>query len=221
VLGTTGGGKSTTVSSLIAQCQRAGLACILLDTEGEYTFINRPTDDSQMLGALSRRGLGPSGVADTHVFHLVGRETANPQHPSRTPFYLAFDRLSPYTVTEILELSDAQRGRYWQTYEVAKNLLREFGVFPSHTPGQAHDEERQALELDDFESGYPRMTLSHLLDVSLAFLHVVSKDDGPPRLYNPVFKDNAERLMERVRTAARRDTHADSWRALRGRGCGS
>jgi DNA helicase HerA-like ATPase len=217
VLGTTGGGKSTTVASLIAQFQQAGVACILLDTEGEYTAVSQPTEDHHMRQALSRRGLEPAGVPNSHVYHLAGRETTNPKHPSRTQFYLAFDRLSPYTVTEILELSEAQRGRYWQAYELTKTLLREFGVFPSRRPGQADQEERQALELDDFESGYPRMTLSHLLDISLAFLHVISKDEGPPRLYNQVFKDHADRLVERVRAASIRDTHADSWRALRAR----
>jgi hypothetical protein len=217
VLGTTGGGKSTAVASLIAQFQQAGVACILLDTEGEYTAINQPTSDQHMQRALGRRGLEPAGVPNTHVYHLVSRETTNPEHPSRAQFYLAFDRLSPYTVTEILELSDAQRSRYWQAYEVSKNLLREFGVFPSRTPGQADHDERQALELHDFESGYPRMTLSHLLDISLVFLHVISKDEGQPRLYNQVFKDHIDRLMERVGAASRRDCHADSWRALRAR----
>src|SRR5262249_10982485 len=36
VLGTTGGGKSTTIGGLISQAQAAGVAVILLDTEGEY-----------------------------------------------------------------------------------------------------------------------------------------------------------------------------------------
>ena len=55
VLGTTGAGKSTTIAGQIAEYQRAGMATILLDTEGEYTQINEPTDDPNMLHALQRR----------------------------------------------------------------------------------------------------------------------------------------------------------------------
>src|SRR4051812_11951659 len=45
VLGTTGGGKSTTIAGLVKQAQAAGLAVVLLDVEGEYTFLHEPTDD--------------------------------------------------------------------------------------------------------------------------------------------------------------------------------
>jgi uncharacterized protein len=61
ILGTTGGGKSTTVSGLVDQLQQAGVACVILDTEGEYTSIDQPGDDPSMLrpwnaGDSSRTG---------------------------------------------------------------------------------------------------------------------------------------------------------------------
>ena len=46
ILGTTGGGKSTTVSRLVHQLQKAGVATVLIDIEGEYTEMDqlrRPT----------------------------------------------------------------------------------------------------------------------------------------------------------------------------------
>src|SRR5262245_4469103 len=43
VLGTTGGGKSTTVARLVQQAQAADVAVILLDVEGEYTHLHEPT----------------------------------------------------------------------------------------------------------------------------------------------------------------------------------
>src|SRR5574341_824772 len=45
VLGTTGGGKSTTVSGLINQFHKAGICTIVIDTEGEYTEVGQPTED--------------------------------------------------------------------------------------------------------------------------------------------------------------------------------
>src|SRR5690606_5812548 len=52
VLGTTGGGKSTTVSNQINELQQAGVAVVLVDTEGEYACIDEPTEDADMLAAL-------------------------------------------------------------------------------------------------------------------------------------------------------------------------
>ena len=125
VLGTTGGGKSTTVSGLLQQLQKAGVACVFLDTEGEYTSINQPTDDARMLEALERRGLDAAGVEDTHIYHLVGRESANPSHPDNIAFRLDFSELSPYALQEILGLSDAQQTRFFQAYGFAPKYLSE------------------------------------------------------------------------------------------------
>src|SRR5579863_6027077 len=95
VLGTTGGGKSTTIGRLISQAQAADVAVVLLDTEGEYVQIGEPTDDAGMTAALERRGMAPAGVPNTHLLHLVGTDTANPNHPQRTEFGLSFSALSP------------------------------------------------------------------------------------------------------------------------------
>jgi hypothetical protein len=51
-LGTTGGGKSTTVSNQLVQFSKAGVATVLFDTEGEYTNIDQPTDDKAMISLL-------------------------------------------------------------------------------------------------------------------------------------------------------------------------
>jgi uncharacterized protein len=162
ILGTTGGGKSTTVARLVEQAQSAGCAVILLDVEGEYAFLHQPTTDTRMQAALGRRGLQPAGIPDTRLYHLIGRDTANPGHPRRSAFYLQFGRPSPHAVAEILDLTDAQRERFMQAYDIAKALVRELGIFPR--PGHPEDE-RQVLELDEFDRGYPRLTLSVLMDV--------------------------------------------------------
>jgi type IV secretory pathway VirB4 component len=46
VLGTTGGGKSTTIARLVQQAQAANMAVILLDVEGEYTHLHEPTTNN-------------------------------------------------------------------------------------------------------------------------------------------------------------------------------
>jgi len=168
ILGTTGGGKSTTVSGLVTQLQKADVACIILDTEGEYTTIHEPSDDQKMQSALNRREMTPMGVDNTHVYHLVGRETANPQHPSLTEFKLDFSDLSPHAVKEILDFTPAQELRFFQAFDVCKQLLRDLGVYPARGN---RTEEQQALEIDELETGYPGMTLSQLIDVAGIFQH--------------------------------------------------
>jgi DNA helicase HerA-like ATPase len=162
ILGTTGGGKSTTVAGLVKRAADAGMAVILLDVEGEYTHLHEPTADARMLAALAARGLEPGGVDRMTTYHLVGRDPANPDHPDRRPFSLQFARLSPYAVFEILGLSEAQQERFLKAYDIAKEVMRDLDVFPKKGDPE---QERMALEIDEFERGYPRMTLPILMDV--------------------------------------------------------
>ena len=233
ILGTTGGGKSTTVARLIQQAQAAGMAVILLDVEGEYTQIHQPADDDKMLTALRERGLPAVGVpADsTTLYHLVGRDTTNPDHPRRREFSLQFARLSPYAIMEILDLTDAQRERFMNAYDIAKEVMRDLGIFPAKHNAE---QERMAAELDEFDRGYPRLTLSLLLDV-VGACH--AKADRPPkeggrgrakaeedaepcdfRLYNTILAstEGVKSLRTRMH-AAKVQGNVISWRALLGK----
>ncbi len=213
VLGTTGGGKSTTVSRLIAEAQAAGLAVVLVDVEGEYTQLDAPADDPQMVAALRRRGLAPRGVPNTAVRHLVGRETANPKHPDLKAFSLELARLSPYTVMDILELSEAQQQRFLKAYDIAKAMLRELGIFPH---ARNKDEEQQALELDEFEEGYPHLTLRRLISVAWVCAQVAEKVEGDAiEVADAEFRRAKESLLRKV--YASKPDSVVSWRALLGK----
>jgi uncharacterized protein len=209
VLGTTGSGKSTTIGRLVSQAQQAGFAVVLLDTEGEYVQIGAPGDDEAMIAALRRRNIEPEGVPNTHLYHLVGTETAFPGHPSRTEFGLSFSTLSPYAVAEIVNMSDAQQERFLRTVDVAKQVLRDLKIFPSNS-----DEERQALELNEFEEGYPRLTLSKVMDLASVFLAVADHaDPSSLELFNPEFTGKPAMSAILSRVNATKPTHAVSWRA--------
>jgi DNA helicase HerA-like ATPase len=241
VLGTTGGGKSTTVARLVEQARAAGMAVILLDVEGEYTHLHEPADRENIVRALADRHLAPVGIPAEHmaVYHLVGRETANPEHPHVRPFSLQFARLSPYAAMEILGLSEPQELRFLKAYDVAKELLRDLGIFPRREEdGSVRDrDERLAMELDEFERGYPRLTLGFLMDVVAACrsLAEASGGDGARSRKKPAAAEDEVRLngfnpcTPAVRTpdgqaALRRRLHSMdvpghpiSWRALLGR----
>jgi DNA helicase HerA-like ATPase len=212
ILGTTGGGKSTTVSGLVAKAQREHMAIILIDTEGEYCAIHEPAQKGDMLQALQTRGLEPQGVENTHISHLVGKETANPAHPRVTPFSLRYCELSPYAVQEILELSEAQEERFFKAYDVTKLALEKMGVWPV-----TESERKQLVELDEFEAGYPKMTLAHLYDVikEIAALYD-DKGANPPCLETELFLTKRKEL-DQIIHQVNPPKNIISWRALMGK----
>jgi DNA helicase HerA-like ATPase len=242
ILGTTGGGKSTTVAGLVGQAQAAGMAVILLDVEGEYTHLHEPASDEKMLRALKERGLKPAGIPADRMtlYHLVGRETANPAHPRVRPFSPQFAYLSPYAACEILALSEPQQVRFFQAYDVAKEVLRDLGIFPEKgADAEARaKQERLAMELDEFSRGYPRLTLSLLMDVVGACLAVADRparqgsrpraqveaseepavDLGSFRPFNKALQkpEGIASLRKRIH-AMNVSGNAISWRALMGR----
>lgn len=161
-VGTTGSGKSTGVGCYVAGLQGAGNCVFLFDVEGEYTKLDQPTDNPQLIAALGDRGLAPQGVLNTHLYHLVGRDCANPSHPSRHAFSLRFSEISPYAFAEIMDLNTAQEDRLLQAYELAKLLMRQLGVFPRKGKQEEKADLDLTLGVDEFERGWPRMTLDHL-----------------------------------------------------------
>ena len=184
ILGTTGGGKSTTVSSLINSFQQADIATIVIDTEGEYTEIYQPAQNNAMLTALEKRGKQPRGVDNVSVYHLVGRETTCPDKQRTHAFSLPFWRLSPYLVMGMLELdADAQQQRYQRAYDIARRLLWQMKIFPA-----TEEEKVQALELDDMETGYPRMTVEHMYDVVKACAEIVAGEKKPDDFADPNYR---------------------------------
>ena len=214
ILGTTGGGKSTTVARFIQQAQAAGCAVILLDVEGEYTFLHEPTEDPTMLAALKQRGLDPAGLTRMWLCHLVGRETANPDHPRRVEFSLRFDRLSPYAIAEILELSDPQRQRFHQAYDAAVALMRELRLFPRQNEPE---DERFAMEWDELETGYPEMQLRLLMDVVAGAKLLVEKGEKESfRPNHPALHGDEihKKIFARLGQVVKSDTSPQSWRAL-------
>ncbi len=221
IQGTTGSGKSTTVSGLTHRLQEAGVATILIDVEGEYTEIDLPTDDPQMIASLKRRGLRPAGTKNVSILHLFGRETSR-EAPGGAikPFCLRFSDLSPFAVMEILELSEAQQERFLKTYDTLKLILKDLDIFPRK------GEEKIALEIDEMETGYPRMTLAQIIDVAGIFTDLAAnpkeekgKGEESPRTFetlSPELRGKEGQIRQRV-AAARAPGNVISWKGLLGK----
>src|SRR5579885_1212117 len=217
ILGTTGGGKTTTVGGLVAHIQEHDWAQVLIDVEGDYARINEPTDNARMLSALAKAGMQPQPVAQTHLWHLVGRGTANPDHPNKTEFTLRFSNLSPYVVAEIAGLNEAQTDRFIDAWEITRGFMADTGMWP-RTP----DDQKRALELDEFEEGYPEMTLPLLLDVVAISIQLAGRK--PPAdawvrhhtFRDPTTQAVVEANVNRIVTAygENRPTSTTSWKSV-------
>jgi hypothetical protein len=210
ILGTTGGGKSTTVSGLVGKLSESGMAAVVLDTEGEYTEIMKPTQDATMQVALERRGLVPKGVSNVSIYHLVGRETTNKDHADRSEFCLEYSNLSPYAIMEILDLNEAQQQRFLKAYDLAKRTLMKLKIYPS-----TDREKQELLELDEMEQGYPRLTLQMIYEIVRACAHVVADEPDYPYFQTGIFYEKRDAVMGIIRNG-NLPHHVWSWRKVQG-----
>ncbi|MEM6560278.1 MAG: helicase HerA-like domain-containing protein, partial [Planctomycetota bacterium] len=200
ILGTTGGGKSNTVANLVAGLQAQGVSVILLDVEGEYVHLDRPTQQPVMRDLLAARGMEPSGVDGLTVLHPVGRETSREGGGGAHPFCLRFGDLSPYAVMELLELSEAQQHRFMKAFDVLKVVMRDLGMLTRD----------QIIEIDELDRGIPGMTLAMLRDVVQVCLDKSERDaaagrgkkgddDAPPsRLVSSQLRDKEKDIRQRL-----------------------
>lgn len=213
VLGTTGGGKSTTITNYAAGLAKHGAAVILLDTEGEYTTMHEVTTDKDMLTLAKAKGLPEEGVRNTFALTLVGREASNPDHPNHSEFSLDFTQLSPWMVIEILGLNDAQQGRFLAAYDLARRLLAELDIFPVK---KDRGSEQAALEWDEMETGYPKLTLALLIDVVAACINKVT-GTGSTWYASEIMKlPAAKRKIDEMLEHADLEKVASSWKKVSG-----
>jgi hypothetical protein len=203
------------VANQIKEQQAAGIATILIDTEGEYSHIDEPTDDPRMLRALELRRKEPHGVENTFLYHLVGRDTSNPGHPRRSAFTLPFDSLAADMVMDILEMSEAQRERYYKAYEIGRTLMMRQDFSPENY------ERRDALiELDEMERGFPNLTLSVMYDIvqacKLKAQNELKKDGEPAfKIRTRVLDQNRQQFLQVVEQTSTPSNYL-SWGKVQG-----
>lgn len=209
ILGTTGGGKSTTISGLMSQFQKKGIATIIIDTEGEYTHVDKPTTDASMLKLLSKRGIEATGIKNVRVFHLIGRETRAEKPTPIETFTLNFSSISPYAAADILGLTEAQFNRFFKTYDAAKKILKDIGIYPKK------GEESKALEIDEFDTGHPNVTLSLLIDTAGMILDQIAQNKSS--IVRNEFMKNNDRVNQIIQIVAKSTDNESSWKALLGK----
>lgn len=224
ILGTTGGGKSTTVSGLVKKLQESKVATIVIDTEGEYTQIFRPTEDLNMQAALEQNGSSPKGVDNVKVMKLIGRETSCDDESKVVDFGLTFENLSPHAVVEILELNDAQEDRYLKAYDIARNLLKQLKIFPTDIKDEA--QRKILVELDELERSYPKLKLSMMYDIVQAIARIIDSNydyeevEKSIRIWSDEFQPKRKEFIKHLQVTIEKSkkafSHPSSWYKVQG-----
>ena len=66
IFGTTGSGKSNTIQVVVEEASKNGFSTLIFDVEGEYVFMDRPTD--RLLELLRSFGEEPEGLKNLRVY---------------------------------------------------------------------------------------------------------------------------------------------------------
>ena len=109
----------------------------------------------------------------------------------------------------ILEFNEAQQQRFMQAYELAKRALYNVGVYP-----QGEEQKAQALEIDDFDFGYPHLTLDRMYDIVRACQTTAAKEDNLV-FSDAVFKEKRAEIEKLIKSV--KFDSVPSWRVVQGR----
>lgn len=121
IFGTVGSGKTNTSQVLIEEAASHNWAVIVLDVEGEYVDMDKPSTEAALRKMFGRFGIEPNGIDSLDVYHPIKTE---PSRQDSKPFSVRFASIGPHILSEIMGLSQAQNERFIETWT---NITRKSG----------------------------------------------------------------------------------------------
>lgn len=113
IFGTVGSGKTNTSQVLIEEAASHNWAVIVLDVEGEYVDMDKPSKQKSLRSLYDEFGIKPSGVRILDVYHPVDTESSR---TDSRPFGVRFSKMDPNILVEILGLTPAQSDRFFEIW---------------------------------------------------------------------------------------------------------
>ncbi|MEM3112363.1 MAG: ATP-binding protein [Candidatus Anstonellales archaeon] len=114
IFGTVGSGKTNTSQVLIEEAASHNWAVVVLDVEGEYVDMDKPSEQRQLEKLFSHFGIKPSGVRTLDVYHPIDTDPARPDISK--PFSIRFSNVEPQILAEIMGLSQPQNERFLEIW---------------------------------------------------------------------------------------------------------
>lgn len=120
-VGTVGSGKSNTNQVFIEETLDAGYAQVVVDPEGEYIFMDQPSDAPGVADELAKYDRASKGVSHLTVYRPP---LSASKRDGAVEFSVPFDSLAPEVIQEMAQMSPAQQTRFTFLYEQASRVLR-------------------------------------------------------------------------------------------------
>lgn len=114
IFGTVGSGKTNTSQVLIEEASSHNWAVIVLDVEGEYVDMDKPSKQKQLLKLFEEFGIKPTGIGALDVYHPVDTEPSRPDISQ--PFSVRFSNVEPQILAEIMGLTQPQHERFLEIW---------------------------------------------------------------------------------------------------------
>jgi len=151
IFGTVGAGKTNTAQVVIEESSAGGYAVIVVDIEGEYINMDKPSDE--LADKRASFGVKAEGLQDFWVYYPVAGEC---KRPKAIAFDIPFSTMDPFILAEILNFTEAQQRAYWDLIDrlQAKTAGRkekeeEKSVGMRFLTGAPEEEEEGAYTLQD------------------------------------------------------------------------
>lgn len=113
IFGTVGSGKTNTSQVLIEEAASHNWAVIVLDIEGEYVDMDKPSKEplDKLFSAFS---IEPGGIDELDIYHPIGTEPARDDCSSE--FGVRFSNVDPQVLSEIMGLTQPQNDRFAEAW---------------------------------------------------------------------------------------------------------
>lgn len=109
IFGTVGSGKTNTAQVIIEEASKAGYSVIIVDVEGEYVGMDKPT--KELIEKLKKYGRKPRGLINFSVFYPCNADIPRVNGEERKDakrFDIKFSNVDPYVIFELINASEAQ-----------------------------------------------------------------------------------------------------------------
>jgi len=151
IFGTIGSGKSNTTQVIMEEAIQAGWAVVVVDVEGEYVRMNKPTSDARLIPILSRKyGLEPLGIENLRVY-VPQSGHSDAENPIR--FKVPISAIDPYVLSDLMELTEAQA-----------RMLESMMARAANTPRPSGSRQGSLAQSNSQLASTRNFTLQHLID---------------------------------------------------------